>query len=627
MRKLAFAALMCLLVGSPSWAAGSPWKDAPGAAAYPDADAIILHDVVKVQVRDDGSYDLTEHDAIRILTEDGLQRFGRTQRVYNQATESVSVAKATVWLPDGKERPVPPQQITDDLDAGMPKDGPYAQVRDLTVDYGHLPAGAVVEFEITTHHKAGRPVWETSFFQDVEPILDSTFEVSFPASHPLTWLGTGSLTGVAPQDRVQNGRHTWTWHVAKSDPLMPESGMPAVGEVTTKVMVSSTSSWNDVAAAFQKPWDAVLSDVSSAKPWLGTVQAKAGESRTQAIARTVLDDSTELPFDLGVQDWAPLPLQEVLSQKELSPVDRAELLVAVLRADGQQAWPALLSSDDTGRINKAFPTAQNLTAVAVAVPDGHDGYSFIPLGTDTGGYNALPGALQGQDALVLRGPQATWVETAQAPPEANRESVRIEARLDSEGTLDELIQMRQYGAMDAIWRNALSGMDRDEHFQMFQNIAASVGQGATVRNYFIPARSAFAEPLNMEVSVEMERALQQGGLRLPFLPDGRLRLLQPKDGTSPRHWPVDLEFSSLHENALHFVLPEGYKAQGLPAAVHVKNAIGTYDMVMHTQGRHVWALSRMWIRKPQMAADEFPLLLALIQAEHQAEGARITLSK
>src|SRR5437870_10104343 len=76
MKRLALFCLVLLTVG----AAPRPARADTDLAG---ANAVIETDVVRLDVANDLSYKVTEHDRIKLLTDDGRQRFSQVTRLYD----------------------------------------------------------------------------------------------------------------------------------------------------------------------------------------------------------------------------------------------------------------------------------------------------------------------------------------------------------------------------------------------------------------------------------------------------------------------------------------------------------------------------------------------------------------
>src|ERR1041385_2682806 len=109
--------LGALFLGTPALAAPSnssnPWANSPGKKEFPEATAIILKDDISATVNADGTHDLVEYDAIKVLDKTGVERFSHTQRIYDSQAVSVEVKLARVCTADGRTVDVPASQITD----------------------------------------------------------------------------------------------------------------------------------------------------------------------------------------------------------------------------------------------------------------------------------------------------------------------------------------------------------------------------------------------------------------------------------------------------------------------------------------------------------------------------------
>ncbi|HDZ11711.1 MAG TPA: DUF3857 domain-containing protein, partial [Bacteroidetes bacterium] len=77
-------------------------ENAPNAADYPQASAVILLHQKILTVHEDGSSTLDEHLLIKILKHRGKQKYGDQKRKYNAETDSIQVLRAVTYKFGGK---------------------------------------------------------------------------------------------------------------------------------------------------------------------------------------------------------------------------------------------------------------------------------------------------------------------------------------------------------------------------------------------------------------------------------------------------------------------------------------------------------------------------------------------
>src|SRR5689334_17205567 len=80
----------------PAPSQATPWSNSPGKAEYPNASAVILKDDIQATVNADGTQELVEYDAIKLLDRTGVERFAQTSRIYDTRVETIEVTLARV---------------------------------------------------------------------------------------------------------------------------------------------------------------------------------------------------------------------------------------------------------------------------------------------------------------------------------------------------------------------------------------------------------------------------------------------------------------------------------------------------------------------------------------------------
>ncbi|HEY3999885.1 MAG TPA: DUF3857 domain-containing protein, partial [Candidatus Xenobia bacterium] len=314
-------------------------------ASHAIPDATILKDVVSVSVQGDGHWTTAEHDVIRLATDEGVSQFGTLSRTYNAETTEVVVQQAGTVDAQGTLHPLPDTSIHDQAVPEVQNDPIYGRLRQLSVTWKEARPGTTIEFRLETHHRhllwPGQ-VWDSSWLEDVVPVQDSLFEVSFPTGLAMAWHGVGRMEGVAPQVDTSAGRETWRWHAQDVPGLAQEPGMPPLAEVAGRIEVSSATSWADLVHTLQEAWDTATDpgtlDLSS---WLKPVAGLTGDARLSALVREIQQRTVEVNAPVVPPDWRPLPLEQVAQARRLSSPDRVVLLVGLLRALGVPATVGL----------------------------------------------------------------------------------------------------------------------------------------------------------------------------------------------------------------------------------------------------------------------------------------------
>ena len=168
-------------------AANSPSKpdsrflNSPGLKEYPNACALILEDDLTYQLNEDYSAEATEHNAIKLLNEEGVKLFSLYPRNFDASFESIEFEYARTISPNGQVTEVPAANFkTIDAISGAPI---YKDRQIYVAEFPNVEVGSVIEYSVKTKYapRKDKQWWACSYLQNDLPILHSTYKVSVPS--------------------------------------------------------------------------------------------------------------------------------------------------------------------------------------------------------------------------------------------------------------------------------------------------------------------------------------------------------------------------------------------------------------------------------------------------------------
>ena len=150
--------------------ADADWKKL--AQRFPQAMMVVEDSRDSYEVDPDGKYLATSHYRATVLQEPGIEHLAKYGDSYYEKYDQVTVKRAVIIGPDGKETPVGPDNIKD---LPMPANGPFylQNVRLVLISFPQLQVGSTVEVDTETRRSA--------------PPMDGTFSRLEPlqVQHPV----------------------------------------------------------------------------------------------------------------------------------------------------------------------------------------------------------------------------------------------------------------------------------------------------------------------------------------------------------------------------------------------------------------------------------------------------------
>lgn len=611
-------------------AAGGPFQNAPGRREFPNASALILKDDIQATVQADGTHDLVEYDAIKLLDKTGVERFGHTSRLYDANVESIEVPLARVWSPDGRVTVVPASAITDSVPEALRRTTLYARMHQIDIPFNDAVEGSIVEFKIVHHRRvpwSGKRFWEISYTQDFEPILDTRFTFDSPDRLPVE-IATPGLQNLQPQVQRLNGRTILSWHLQNRPALAQEPAMPPLRQLATQIQISNFTSWDDFAAWAKPYWDTVVTPDSAILSKTASLVAgqTSDEARIRAIMSWIEKDKKPVKIELGLEDLAPATAAQAFRAADLSATDRAVLLTSMLRAANIRAYPALVATSDYGDPHRGVASLQQFNRVLVAIA-GNGAWQWLDASSNAPGQ--LGQGLDDRPTLVLNG-SGRFANTDTTPPHANREEISGVARLDADGSMETRLNIREYGANSALWRAMVSSATQKEQQRVFQLIVTNINPTAVLRDFYVSPSTE--GPQQMTISFEESRAGSRTGdndsrgfqFGIPLLPQRRLMSYADLP-VNRRQYPLVLGATAYEERRLQIVIPAGWTVDKLPRSVSRANAVGSYQVDVRANGRTITYFSRLILRRAEIPLAEYGLYKELMDLVASSVGERVSV--
>jgi transglutaminase-like putative cysteine protease len=413
-----------------------------------EVDAVCLLDQNRIDVDPSGKLVHTGRIAYRILTIAGTSR---GTMVLAQASRSkIMQVRAWVRYPDGKTKGI---KERDTLDTQYVDSAFFTDVRARIIPLPDVTRGSVVFFEWVMEREE-EFMMEGWSFQNIIPVLSSQISFDLPPGVDLDWRAFNMPDDFQPQVK---GRH---YLFSRTDlPVLPhEEWAPAEIDLVERVELRfhcpaggtpDIESWADVARWYygitRQQWNTPQAIKSlSAEICKGAADS---EEKILRLCNWVQSKIRYVAIEIGMGGYIPHDPVAVCRTKYGDCKDKSFLLMALLRAQGIEAWPVLCRSGSRGHILEdfAWPAAFDHCITAIGTPDS--GIRYFDPTSETVGYPCLPANLEGSMGLVVREDSGNLVPMASGlQPELK---VSVEAELCRSGILKA--RVREVYSLAALW--------------------------------------------------------------------------------------------------------------------------------------------------------------------------------
>jgi tetratricopeptide (TPR) repeat protein/transglutaminase-like putative cysteine protease len=523
-----------------------------------------------------GQHDLTLR--VRIQSESAVHEFGLLVYPYASSFETLDVLYVRVRRPDGTVIETPPTDIQE-LDTAVSREAPmYTDQREKHIAVKSLSIGDILEAQLRwTVHDPIAPghFWFDHWYFTSGICLKETLRLDVPADVPI------KLRNSEPQPSVQieGGRRVYTFNASSlkkhEASKIPEWEKNYHGAPLPDLEVSSFPSWADVGAwygSLQQSKIVVTPEIRAKAEEL-TKGKTSDDEKLHAIYDFVSTRFRYIGVDLGVGRYSPHAASDVLINRYGDCKDKHTLFTALLQAAGITAYPVLISSKY--RVDPSFPTASIFDHVITAIPRG-DSFLFLDTTPEVAPYALLVDSIRDRQALVIPSTSpARLVTTPADPPFPAYEHARIEASIDTNGTLDAKIRIEDRGDGELLLRSAYRATPQNRWQELTQNIVSNMGFGGTVSDVSVDQPEDTSQPFWMSFSYHRTDYPDWKDHRVTFLtPPVFLRTLNEEEKLSKDPLPLGALQEVTYDSTMKF--PENF-APLLPEKVEENTDFAEYS--------------------------------------------------
>lgn len=643
-RKTAAArlGLAVWLSASLLWTGTPAWADTPGVdqritvavtnQTYPNADSVLMLDDIKFEVSPDRTSVFDEHDAVKVLTKDGVDENATLVRVIDTSKSSVQVLAARTIKADGRILPAgPPQYSPLTADSKV-----YKNIQRFSLRFPDLDVGDVAEFHLRTTHKPkpGGHFWATTYVQNPMPILDSTFTVTVPEGVEFRTASPGNPQAKAEESTLEKDGVSYRrlrWEVKNEQAYQFENLAPKTITLLKRIEVSSFQNWEQVAEYIKNEWESqnVLPQGLGLRVagWMPTTGDPA--SRASALVKELNRKRQGVSF-LADQPEFHSPA-DVFAEELVSGHDMSLLASVALAGAGIPNIPVLSFGVSKKSLEDELPNPEKVNKIVLELPrPGEPSLWFDPdapaFVTEILPTNTSDTAVISWDSRFQEG-KAGLQDLHMASAFANREEVAMEGRLESSGTAEFTMQFDRYGALAFDSRQAAREIQdgareaRDRVLQnFFRSTTRAYGPRARLLGRYFELDADAGDPFSLSFTVAVPgfAQIQDRTMLVPlprFLPSA-LRAAARERGRST---PLVFDQPYQQDVRIHLIFPEGSVVQDAPVNIRKTSPEAEFVATGRASGNEVWYIGRLTVFDPWVEGDALARSLQTLEAALTSE--------
>lgn len=459
--------------------------------------------------------------------------------------------------------------------------------------------------------------WPDWAFEDSWPRRKASYEVQSPPDQEVRWRE--SVGGLARSERKEARRDILRWEL--TDWIPGDTDITVVGahplvhiapeEFKVGRLKGRTDSWDALGRWY---WSLTKDQIDLREEQKFQVERhikdKVGDrARATALKDWVSDQWRYVAIEVGLGGWRPNRAREVFNNRYGDCKDVVFLWIAMMRAAGLDAHPALVRARNPLPIDAGFPKDWFDHVIGVAFINGDTLWADLsdsryPLGT-------LPRSCESRWALVVGdfGGQLMW--TPDRPAARNVMTSRIKGTLDLKGDL-----------------TFTAGVFASGHFarqlplqgRLNPQVAAAVILGITPT-----ATDAWLDSIAV-VSGEAIYAHLHGTIRGWALAGQKQIVVRPRlagwvvnDTIGARPEPSLVDFAQTVHDTLTIEIPPGWSPDFWPEAAPVTDAAGTFVETRQFENGQLRVLRDLRANTPGRAPEE-RRSAALLRDAYRASG-------
>jgi transglutaminase-like putative cysteine protease len=516
----------------------------------------------------------------RINTVQGARSFASHSIMYAAMSERLRIARARVWRQDGShsDAAIGSDEPVEEHGSGM-----YFDSRTRELHFGQLRPGDLIEIEYYLLPASPVNPW-AGYFARLDLFRDSYYThlrrrvVIAPAAMKLYTIERGLPQAV---ERRSGDEITRVWEARNQSAIPFEALSPGASSGGPYLHISTIGSM----AEFGRWYSSRLEPGLKLSPALKTLAAQIAianpttQLKAQAVYEAVQRRTRYIAFEFGVHSYEPYALAIVERRGFGDCKDKAEMIVALLRAVGVPAEFAMVRTRSAGEVDENAYSVQLFNHAVAYVPELN---LFLDGTAEYAALGELPPDDQGALALTVDAAGHAARRTVPfSAPEANRVSREVKARLAADGQVQFTAQTRYAGYFAAEQRRtaqsdlASSSQATLAQFYPSVKIAHAVAEGT--------ARASREVELDVEGSIDGAHGGHEVILRSSLNIAGLTKKYAPEP---TRRNPVLVPVTPSEREVFHYELPAGAEVE-LPADTRITSTFGKIQVTYHSDGKRL----------------------------------------
>jgi len=505
---------------------------------------------------------------IRVQSQAGVKELGQLILGYSSATEKLDIDYVRVRKQDGQVIETPSSTAQDFAPEVLREAPTYSDYRERHVSVTNLHAGDVLEYHtvirITTPLAPNEFWYEHSFLKNVAA-HEQRLDLDVPKSR--------SLKLKSPNDKYETkesgDRRIYSWVRRDVVPDRKSERDPELREwdFTPDVQISTFADWQHVGQWYAKLQGdrVVVNDVLRSKAAELTRGTTTPTEKARRLYDFVARDIRYVSLSFGVGRLQPHAAAEVLSNGYGDCKDKHTLLQSLLRAEGIQSYPVLISSYRD--LDPDIPSPAQFDHEITAVELGGD-LTWLDSTAEVAPYGLILYQLRNKQALLAaEGAKGGLRRTPADAPVKNEIGINLDGKFTEAGAFDTTVEITAQGDSDVPLRMAFRRLSQAQWQEALKNLSTMWGLAGDVSDIHLDSLEDTSKPFHLAYHYHKDNyfSVPTAGVSFRILPPMQIRRLRPADPKNALK-PLDVGPAGEQLYRAHIQFPANYTIQSPPSA-------------------------------------------------------------
>jgi hypothetical protein len=612
--------------------------------ADPQAEAVILADVGNLHVSSNNFglyYTFSRKTRIKVLKESGKSHANVSVFLYKgEKPDRINKIKGVVIDQEGNEYDLNKKDIfEEDINEYW---------RKVSFSLPNVQVGSVLDFtyEIISNRIVTLREW---YFQHSIPVRYSEIQLRIPTFLEYVYLFEG-------EEKIQDESNTEQGAGLGSETSENRSkyfikDLPAIKEeayitnlndyrTSIRFQLSHIQRDNGVLEPFLHSWEKVAEELYQDRYLGGQITQMASFKKLYGACQPFLEKCETSPekvaaiYDFLAKEmrWSGFysiysdeDLDDAFEKREALSGELNLMLIALLRQEGIEAYPFLISTREHGKMLPLYPIMDQFNHLLAYVQLDSEAF-FLDLGNRyrPPGLPAIK-SLNGAGWL-LREKDPVWLAL---PAPTDKEIVLADFFIDPEsGSLNGKFSCR-FDQYSAVYMRSLWNEHKGNEKKAAKEWLSATFPGIRIDSVSHESLNDYSADFKVYISCSLSDAMQQNGAFIYMKPVLMSSFSENPFKSEERYYPIDIPYGIQEQFIFNLHLPDDYEVVELPESMSLSlpGEATSFKFIAQESREKVSLISKLAVNRIFYAATEYPHLRQFFNMVMEKLGERIVLQK